>query len=62
MARCKKLLDENEQLSKMISSDNVTKLEGEISLQNKLLSNMKDSQKGKVYYLILKSILYSSRL
>ena len=47
MARCKKLLDENEQLGKMISSDNVAKLEGEISLQNKLLTNMKDSQKGK---------------
>ena len=47
MARCKKLLDENEQLGKMISSNNVAKLEGEISLQNRLLSNMKNSQKGK---------------
>ncbi len=47
MARCRKLLDENEQFGKMISSDNVAKLQGEISLQNRLLSNMKDSQQGK---------------
>lgn len=47
MARCKKLLEENEELGKMISSDNVAKFEGEIALQNKLLSYMKHSQKGK---------------
>jgi hypothetical protein len=46
MSRCKKLLDENEQLGKMVSSDNVAKLEGEIVLQNKLVSNIKDAQKG----------------
>ncbi|CAF3343415.1 unnamed protein product [Rotaria sp. Silwood1] len=45
MARCKKLLEENEQLGKIVSSDNVAKLEGEIALQNQLLSNMKDTQK-----------------
>ncbi|CAF0936401.1 unnamed protein product [Didymodactylos carnosus] len=45
MARCKKLLEENEQLGKMVSSDNIAKLEGEISLQNRLLSEMKESQK-----------------
>ncbi|CAF5039976.1 unnamed protein product, partial [Rotaria socialis] len=33
MARCKKLLEENEQLGKIVSSDNVAKLEGEVSLQ-----------------------------
>jgi hypothetical protein len=47
MVRCKKLLEENEQLGKMISSDNVAKVESEIALQNRLLSNMKDSQRGK---------------
>ncbi len=47
MARCKKLLEENEQLGKLVSSDNVAKLEGEIALQNRLVSNIKDSQKGK---------------
>jgi len=47
MARCKKLLDENEQLGKIVSSDNVAKLEGEIALQNRLISNIKDAQKGK---------------
>jgi len=46
MARCKKLLEENEELGKIVSSDNVAKLEGEIALQNRLLSNIKDSQKG----------------
>jgi len=45
MARCKKLLEENEQLGKIVSSDNVAKLEGEIALQNRLVSNIKDSQK-----------------
>ncbi len=51
MSRCKKLLEENEQLGKMISSDNVAKVESEIALQNRLLSNMKDSQssKNKIY-------------
>jgi hypothetical protein len=51
MARCKKLLEENEQLGKIVSSDNVAKLEGEIALQNRLLSNIKDSQKGNQYTL-----------
>ena len=48
MARCKKLLEENEQLGKIVSSDNVAKLEGEIALQNRLLSNIKDAQKGNI--------------
>jgi len=47
IARCQKLLEENQQLEKMISSDKVSKLEGEIDLQNRILSNMKDSQKGR---------------
>lgn len=46
MARCKKLLEENEQLGKIVSTDNVAKLEGEIALLNRLLSNIKDAQKG----------------
>jgi hypothetical protein len=47
MAKCKKLLEENEQLEKMISSDNVAKVEREITLQNGYVFNMKDSQNGK---------------
>jgi hypothetical protein len=47
MARCKKLVEENEQLGKIVSTDNVAKLEGEIALQNRLLSNIKDAQKGQ---------------
>jgi len=47
IARCQKLLEENQQLGKMISSDKVSKLEGEIDLQNRILSNIKDSQKGR---------------
>lgn len=45
MARCKKLLEENQQLGKLVSTDNVAKLEGEIALQNTLLSNIKDTEK-----------------
>ncbi|CAF1151334.1 unnamed protein product [Adineta ricciae] len=44
MARCRKLLEENEQLGKIVSSDNVAKLESEIALQNRLISNIKDAQ------------------
>ena len=44
MARCKKLLEENEQLGKIVSTDNVAKLEGEIALQNRL-SNFVPSDK-----------------
>jgi len=62
MTRCKKLLEENEQLGKMISSDNVAKLEGEITLQNKLLSNMKDSQRGKTKSYSNFHLFSSSRL
>ena len=47
MARCEKLLEENEQLGKIVSSDNVAKLEGEIALQNRLLSNTRHVQKGE---------------
>lgn len=46
MARCKKLLEENEQLGKIVSSDNVAKLESEIAMQNQFLSSVKDAQKG----------------
>ncbi len=64
MARCKKLLEENEQLGKMISSDNVAKLEGEIALQNRLLSNMTDSSQGKKHIIqtMFRSSSSSSRL
>lgn len=48
MGRCKKLLEENEQLGKIVSADNVAKLEGEIALLNRLLSNIKDAQKGRM--------------
>jgi hypothetical protein len=58
MARCKKLLEENEQLGKMISSDNVAKLEGEIALQNRLLSNIKDAQKGNQIHQTFDSNLF----
>lgn len=49
MARCKKLLEENQQLGKLVSTDNVAKLEGEVALQNTLLSNIKDTEKGTTH-------------
>ena len=59
MARCKKLVEENEQLGKIVSTDNVAKLEGEIALQNRLLSNIKDAQKGQQIILRSQSFLPS---
>lgn len=64
MSRCKKLLEENEQLGKIVSTDNVAKLEGEIALLNRLLSNIKDAQKGTTRdffpQLLISSLLFSS--
>ena len=46
MARVRMLLQENGELGKMISSGRTARLEGEISLQKALISEMKTNQKG----------------
>ncbi len=46
MAKCRMLLQENEELGKVISSGRTAKLEGEIALQKKFVDEMKISQAG----------------
>jgi hypothetical protein len=38
MIKCKKLLEENEELGRMISSDNIAQLEHELTFQKQLLN------------------------
>ena len=47
MAKCRMLLQENEELGKVISSGRTAKLEGEIALEKTLVQEMKKSQAGK---------------
>ncbi|PVD29073.1 hypothetical protein C0Q70_11670 [Pomacea canaliculata] len=44
MAKCRMLLQENEELGKMISSGRTAKLESEIALQKTMVAEMKNSQ------------------
>jgi hypothetical protein len=44
------LLQENEELGKTVSSGKLAKLEGDIALQKRLISEMKNSEKGTVSY------------
>ena len=46
MAKCKMLLQENEELGKVISAGRTAKLEGEIALQKRFVDEMKKSQAG----------------
>ena len=47
MAKCRMLLQENEELGKVISSGRTAKLEGQIALEKTLVQEMKKSQAGK---------------
>merc|ERR1712024_245271 len=44
MAKCRQLLQENEELGKMISSGRLAKLEGELAMQKALCGEMKKNQ------------------
>merc|ERR1711874_338651 len=44
MAKCRQLLQENEEIGKMISSGRLAKLEGELSMQKALCEEMKKNQ------------------
>ena len=46
MAKCRMLLQENEELGRTVSSGRLAKLEGDIALQKKLIAEMKNSEKG----------------
>ena len=44
MARCRQLLQENEEIAKMVSSGRLAKLEGELAMHKKLVEEMKKNQ------------------
>lgn len=52
MAKCRLLHQENEELGKMISSGRVAKLEGELALQKSFSEEVKKSQFG-LYFIVL---------
>ena len=54
MAKCRMLLQENEELGKVISSGRTAKLEGEIALEKTLVQEMKKSQAGKESHALCK--------
>ena len=47
MAKCRMLLQENDELGNNISSGRTAKLEGEVALEKKFVEEMKASQAGK---------------
>jgi len=57
MAKCRMLLQENEDLGRSMSSGRIAKLEGDIALQKRLIEEMKNSEKGPFFILIF--VLYS---
>lgn len=48
MAKCRMLLQENEELGKNVSTGRVAKLEADIALQKTLITEMKKSEAGKI--------------
>ena len=53
MAKCRMLLQENEELGKVISSGRTAKLEGEIALEKTLVQEMKKSQAGITFFMCI---------
>jgi len=49
MAKCRMLLQENEDLGRSMSSGRIAKLEGDIALQKRLIDEMKNSEKGQFW-------------
>lgn len=52
MAKCRMLLQENEELGRMVSSGRLAKMEGDIALHKKLILEMKNSEKGQYVFLV----------
>ena len=48
MSKCRQLLQENEDLGKMISSGRLSKLESELAMQKSLCEEMKKNQVSKI--------------
>jgi len=59
MAKCRMLLQENEDLGRSMSSGRIAKLEGDIALQKRLIEEMKNSEKGWFWVVRFLPVLYS---
>jgi len=58
MAKCRMLLQENEDLGRSMSSGRIAKLEGDIALQKRLIDEMKNSEKGHFCVFCISLIIY----
>jgi len=61
MAKCRMLLQENEDLGRSMSSGRIAKLEGDIALQKRLIDEMKNSEKGRLVFSLARLSLWLSR-
>lgn len=62
MAKCRMLLQENEELGKAISSGRTAKLEGEVALEKKFVEEMKGSQAGRSQFTIFLCLFVYNRV
>lgn len=53
MVKCRLLLQENEELGKVIASGRTAKLEGEIALQKQVVQDMKKNQAGMCSFYVV---------
>jgi len=60
MAKCRMLLQENEDLGRSMSSGRIAKLEGDIALQKRLIDEMKNSEKGRLVFSLARLSLWLS--
>ena len=57
MAKCRSLLQENQELGKQISQGRVAQLEAEIALQKKYNQEIKATQEGLIFFFFSPSFL-----
>ncbi len=51
MAKCRKLLQENEELGKIVSSGNIASLETDIAYHKRLLTEITENEQSKHFFL-----------
>lgn len=50
MAKCRMLIQENQELGRQLSQGRIAQLEAELALQKKYSEELKSSQDGELYY------------
>lgn len=51
MAKCRMLIQENQELGRQLSQGRIAQLEAELALQKKYSEELKSSQDGELYYI-----------